>query len=91
MPSRLETLDLTPEHLSQCQDAVRKLTYTKWEQAGCPAGHELDFWLEVEREWISHCYVPNRPCDGARPEERDYLLPSVPMKRSMACLGKARH
>ena len=91
MTSRLETLDLGAEQLSQCQDAVRQLAYTKWSKQDARPGMNLDFWLEAEREWISHCYVPNRPCDGARPEDADYRLPSGPKKRSKARLGKVMH
>ena len=61
MTSRLETLDLTAEQLMHSQDAVRRLAYDRWQAAGRPRGHELDFLLEAEREWISRCYVPNRP------------------------------
>ena len=32
------------------QDAIRELAYSKWEQAGCPAGDGIWFWLEAERE-----------------------------------------
>ena len=32
------------------EEAIRELAHRKWEAAGCPAGNELDFWLEAERE-----------------------------------------
>lgn len=32
------------------QDAIRELAYSKWEQAGCPPGDGIWFWLEAERE-----------------------------------------
>ncbi|QQN63283.1 DUF2934 domain-containing protein [Bradyrhizobium diazoefficiens] len=29
---------------------VRARAYELWEEAGCPADRDLDFWLEAERE-----------------------------------------
>ncbi|WP_223970421.1 DUF2934 domain-containing protein [Bradyrhizobium sp. RD5-C2] len=33
-------------HLSRCRARARQL----WEEAGRPAGRDLDFWLRAERE-----------------------------------------
>jgi len=30
-------------------ERVRDLAYRLWEQDGCPAGRELEHWLEAER------------------------------------------
>lgn len=63
----LETLELTPEELAICKDAVHKMAYLKWVDAGCPDQGQLEFWLQAEREWIEHNYVPHRTLDGSRP------------------------
>jgi hypothetical protein len=36
-----------------CQNEIRDLAYAKWEQAGCPEGNGVDFWLEAEKELIA--------------------------------------
>jgi Protein of unknown function (DUF2934) len=66
MTVTLETLELTPEELSSSKDAVRKMAYFNWLEAGCPDGEQLEFWLKAERQWIEHSYVPHRLLDGAR-------------------------
>lgn len=68
MGATLETLEMTPEELQCSRDAVQKMAYGNWLNAGCPACREIDFWLEAEREWIEHNYVPHRMLDGARPQ-----------------------
>ena len=68
MSATLETLELTPEELESCREAVRKMAYCKWLDAGRPDSGELDFWVEAEREWIERNYVPHRTLDGTRPE-----------------------
>lgn len=73
MTVTLDTLELTPPELESSKDAVQKMAYFNWINAGCPDGQQLDSWLLAEREWIEYCYVPSRPCDGdrsqsARPE-----------------------
>jgi hypothetical protein len=30
-------------------ERIRDLAYRLWEQDGCPAGRELEHWLEAER------------------------------------------
>ena len=36
-----------------CQQAIRDLAYAKWEQAGCPEGDGIDYWLMAEQELIA--------------------------------------
>lgn len=69
MTATLDTLELTPAGLESSRDVVRRMAYFNWLNAGCPDGQQLDSWLLAEREWIEHCYVPSRPCDGTRPPE----------------------
>ena len=69
MSTSLETLEMTAQDRAACHDLVGERAYHKWLNAGCPPGREFDFWLQAEREWIAHDYVPRRPLDGTRPEE----------------------
>ncbi|MEX0678734.1 MAG: DUF2934 domain-containing protein [Pirellulales bacterium] len=66
MTVRLETLEMTPEELNSSKDAVQKMAYFNWIDAGCPDCGQLEFWLKAEREWIEQNYVPHRPLDGTR-------------------------
>ncbi len=60
MHTSLETLDCTPEELDVFRDAIRKMAYARWREAGCPQHSDVDYWLEAEREWIGRYYVPHR-------------------------------
>jgi hypothetical protein len=33
------------------EHAIREKAYAKWEQAGCPSGDGIHFWLEAEKEF----------------------------------------
>lgn len=60
MHTSLEMLDCTADELNVIRDAIRKLAYSRWLDAGCPEHAEINFWLEAEREWIGRYYVPHR-------------------------------
>jgi len=66
MTVTLDTLELTPEELECCKQVVEQMAYFHWLDAGCPDEGDLEFWLQAEREWIEHMYVPDRPLDGVR-------------------------
>jgi hypothetical protein len=34
----------------RCEDAVRERAFLLWEQAGCPEGDGVNFWIEAEQE-----------------------------------------
>ena len=68
MTVTLDSLELTPAELEACHDAIRKQAYCHWLDAGSPPGDGAEFWLQAERQWIEHCYVPNRQFDGSRPQ-----------------------
>ena len=36
--------------MDACEEEIRDLAYTKWEEAGCPSCDGFDFWLEAEQE-----------------------------------------
>lgn len=59
---------MTPEELASSKDAVRTRAYFSWLDAGYPDRRQLEFWIEAEREWIEHNYVPHRVLDGTRPQ-----------------------
>ena len=71
MTVTVETLDLTPEELNVCKDAVRRRAFFNWCDAGCPDFGHFDFWLQAEREWIEYNYVPHRRLDGTRTQAAD--------------------
>jgi hypothetical protein len=61
----LENIELSAEQRDSARCQVRECAYTKWRQAGSPPNDGIGFWLEAEREWISHNYVPPRPFELA--------------------------
>src|SRR5690349_12519051 len=63
----LETLDLTSEQRAAAREAVGRLAYQNWLDAGQPCGADVDCWLKAEQQWIAQNYVPPRPLDGERP------------------------
>ncbi len=56
----LDTLELTPEELEATKEAVRKMAYFRWLEAGQPANSGVDYWAQAERDWIERYYVPHR-------------------------------
>jgi len=36
------------------------MAYSKWIEAGRPAGRDSEFWVLAEQEWIAFKYVPDR-------------------------------
>lgn len=60
MKPTLETLDLSPEEREVARATVRAIAYVKWLNSGRPDGDHPEFWVEAEREWIEHSYVPDR-------------------------------
>jgi hypothetical protein len=47
-PKKLKTEDLLNAEVQ-----IRELAYYKWEQAGCPEGDGLSFWIEAEKEVLN--------------------------------------
>ena len=35
-----------------CDDEIRQLAYSLWQEEGCPHGHEVQHWLEAETIWL---------------------------------------
>ena len=33
-------------------DAIRQLAYHLWQEAGCPAGSDVQYWLKAESIWL---------------------------------------
>ncbi|HEX3725534.1 MAG TPA: DUF2934 domain-containing protein [Pirellulales bacterium] len=81
MSVTLETLELTQQELDECRQAIRKMAYLNWLDAGMPASGGDEFWLRAERNWIEHHYVPHRGCGSPRcvsGEMRDQQSPGPP-------------
>jgi len=96
MTATLDDLELSAEQLNCCQEEVQKLAYRKWQEAGCPIGEALNFWLAAEREWIGRCYVPSRECDGSRLENASSCEQPIarrvpePRRRASEAVAKRR-
>ena len=93
MSVTLETLELTRLELESAKNAVRKLAYFNWLDAGCPEFGELEFWLKAEREWIQRDYVPHRTVDGTRsqPNAELAVLPPKQDHQETAPVKSRRH
>jgi len=68
MTVTLESLELSEEERKVCRDAIEKMAYFNWLNAGDGDKNQLEFWVKAERDWIEHCYVPDRALDGTRPQ-----------------------
>jgi hypothetical protein len=60
MNSNLETLELLPEEREVARNRIRAIAYQLWTDAGSPGGESLIYWLQAERTWMEHEYVPHR-------------------------------
>ncbi|HEV2971572.1 MAG TPA: DUF2934 domain-containing protein [Pirellulales bacterium] len=53
-PSQSQSKPPIPERQAEDRgawiDEVRPLAYRKWQEAGCPAGDGVEFWLAAETE-----------------------------------------
>jgi hypothetical protein len=88
MTATLETLELTPQELDSCKQAVRKMAYKLWLDAGRPECGQVDFWLAAERDWIESNYVPHRTFDGLRPQA-DAKPADLPAKATAPAKSRA--
>ena len=61
-------------------EEIRREAYLLWKRDGCPAGHELDHWLEAQ-EYVRHrLHLPHRqtPDDrGPVIQDTDRLVPPL--------------
>ena len=60
MTVTLQSLDLSDEARACAEEEVRRAAYFKWLADGAPEGDGHAYWVEAERDWIAHCYVPCR-------------------------------
>jgi len=60
MSSNLETLELLPDEREVARNRIQTISYQLWVDAGSPDGESLKFWLQAERAWMEHEYVPHR-------------------------------
>ncbi|MCE9548484.1 MAG: DUF2934 domain-containing protein [Planctomycetia bacterium] len=60
MSTTLTTLELLPDEMAAARERIRVLAYEKWLEAGAPDDNSLSFWVDAERAWIEHEYVPHR-------------------------------
>ena len=40
-------------------DAIRQLAYQLWQEAGCPAGNDVQHWLKAESIWLDDHRAPS--------------------------------
>jgi len=50
--------------LQQDREAIEKLAYQKWQEAGCPTGDGVEFWVQAEAEVA-------QPTTGTQAEAED--------------------
>lgn len=71
MAVTLESLPMCAGHLDAARTRVQELAYCMWQDAGCPAGRELEFWLAAEKYWVEHEFVPDDDRGGNMSHERE--------------------
>jgi hypothetical protein len=54
--SKPPTPEQRAEGIGASENAIRPLAYRKWQEAGCPSGDGVTFWLAAEAE-----IQPKRP------------------------------
>jgi hypothetical protein len=67
-----------PATEANTQEQIRVAAYYKWLQAGKPAGNDLDFWRDAEREHMaaqSGTVVPST--DGEAPHREVVVRPKA--------------
>lgn len=42
-------------------DEIRELAFLLWEQAGCPAGRDREFWVKAEEQIVMPNGLPSKP------------------------------
>lgn len=55
-PEDVQAVPPADETANVQEDAIRRLAYRKWEEAGRPATDGREFWLEAERE-LRHAFA----------------------------------
>lgn len=48
----------TQSFVTDCDSKIRLIAYNIWEKAGCPWGHEEEFWFIAEQEYIGSLFFP---------------------------------
>lgn len=48
----------------EAMEAIEKIAFLKWNDAGCPPGEALCYWLTAEREWKAVHKAPPGPTDS---------------------------
>jgi hypothetical protein len=45
------------------EEEIRHLAYKLWQEAGCPDGHDVEYWLSAESLWLDkqHRQVAQAP------------------------------
>lgn len=44
-------------------DEIRELAFLLWEQAGCPAGRDREFWVKAEEQIVMPNGLPSKPLE----------------------------
>jgi len=40
-------------------EAIRQLAYRFWQEAGCPEGNDVQYWLRAESIWLDEHHTPS--------------------------------
>ena len=66
-----DTLELTAAELAACKDAVRKMAYFNWLDAGQPDYGDLDFWLRADANGST---IIVSPVEHSPPRDRSQTI-----------------
>ena len=58
------------------------MAYQLWEQAGCPDGQDLQFWLDAERHLLQKPEAVKLATVAAKPAPEKKVLTSPPQHRA---------
>lgn len=70
MPARSEKLELSREKIAAC-------AYLAWQADGCPAGRDLQYWLEAEAHLQTVQQMEAEPVTEAEPVAVSMPVPRV--------------
>lgn len=63
--ARARRQDDLPSPVSRdLRSRIEERAYMLWRDDGCPAGHDVDYWLRAEQELLDESHRSGRSADG---------------------------